>query len=626
MKKFLLSAFSVVALATAAVAQPTLTVQDSISVNTTWGPTQQYLLKGYVYVTAGATLTIEPGVIIKGDKNTKGTLIVERGAKLIANGTPISPIVFTSNQGIGQRTYGDWGGIIICGKAPTNWRAGEALVEGGPRSKYGGTDAHDNSGSLSFVRIEYPGVAFSPNNEVNGLTLCGVGDATNIDHVQVSFSGDDSYEWFGGTVNAKYIVSLAGWDDDFDTDCGYSGKNQFVVSVRDPYAADQSGSKAFESDSYQSGTATGKLGNTNDSITRPVFSNVTAIGPLVSAGSTNYDNQYVSAVQIRRGSSLSILNSIIGGYPCGILIDEPGPTWGSTVANLQSNNLQIRNTIVAGTGTTTPPYTNFNIGKDVMFFYGDANRTLTPTTVNSDTTTGTPFAPAAGPYGWFLTSKFGNKIYSSVQNGVKLQSPFYTTNGTPNLVPTSISPVCYATKLFVSWGAVPADVFNPNLPISYDTTSPATYNVPGVPPDFDSSKANDPFFARVNFVGAFSGTGTTNDNWMNGWCNFNPNNTDYTHVASTYVTQAPLAVTQAKLFPNPAGEVAYLAMNLTAASTVSITVADVTGKIVANVFQGENVIGENRFAIDLTNMTTGMYFVNVVTDNMHKSYKLNVIK
>jgi Secretion system C-terminal sorting domain len=623
MKKFLLSAFSVVALATAAVAQPTLTVQDSISVNTTWGPTQQYLLKGYVYVTAGTTLTIEPGVIIKGDKNTKGSLIIERGAKLIANGTPASPIVFTSNQPIGQRSYGDWGGVILCGKAPVNWRAGFAQVEGGPRSLYGGTDVHDNSGSLSFVRIEYPGVAFSPNNEINGLTLCGVGDATNLDHIQVSYSGDDSYEWFGGSVNGKFLVALAGWDDDFDTDNGYTGKNQFVFGLRDPFAADQSGSKAFESDSYQSGTASGLLGNTNDSITRPIFSNVTAIGPLVSNTSTNYDNQFVSGAHIRRGSSISILNSIIGGYPCGILIDESSASFGSTTANLQSNNLQIRNTIVAGTGITTPPYTNFGIGKDVMYVK-DGARSLTPTTADADTTTGTPFGTASGPYGWFLTPKYGNKIYASVTNGVRLQNPFNLTN--PNPVPTSTSPVCYSSKLFVSWGAVPADIFNPNLPISYDTTSPATYNVPGVPPDFDSSKANDPFFSRVNFVGAFSGTGTTNDNWMNGWCNFNPNNTDYTHVASTYVTQAPLAVTQAKLYPNPAGEVAYLAMNLTAASTVSITVADVTGKIVANVFQGENVIGENRFAIDLTNMTTGMYFVNVVTDNMHKSYKLNVIK
>ena len=121
-----------------------------------------------VYVTYGAILTIDSGVIIKGDKNTKGTLIIERGAKIIAKGTKTAPIVFTSNQPAGARAYGDWGGIIICGSAPTNWTAGQAQVEGGPRSFYGGTNPNDNSGVLEFVRIEFPGVAFSPGHEVNG--------------------------------------------------------------------------------------------------------------------------------------------------------------------------------------------------------------------------------------------------------------------------------------------------------------------------------------------------------------------------------------------------------------------------------------------------------------------------
>src|ERR1051326_4791287 len=160
----------------------TINVQDSIFTNTHWTACNQYVLYGYVYVVNGVTLTIDPGTIIKGDKNTKGTLIIERGAKIIANGNASQPIIFTSNQPMGSRTYGDWGGVILCGKAPVNWLAGYGQVEGGPRSLYGGTNPHDNSGSLSYVRIEFGGVAFSPNNEVNGLTLCGVGDATSIDH------------------------------------------------------------------------------------------------------------------------------------------------------------------------------------------------------------------------------------------------------------------------------------------------------------------------------------------------------------------------------------------------------------------------------------------------------------
>jgi hypothetical protein len=306
MKKLLLLALTVCGFQAAQAQVTVQTVQDSISTNTTWTNNKQYLLKGFVYVTSGATLTIDSGVIIKGDKNTKGTLIIERGAKIIAKGTATAPIVFTSNQPAGARSYGDWGGLIICGAAPTNWTAGQAQVEGGPRSFYGGTNANDNSGTLQYVRIEFPGVAFSPGNEVNGLSLCGVGAGTTIDHIQVSYCGDDSYEWFGGNVNSKYLVSYRGWDDDFDTDCGYAGRNQFVFGLRDPYAADQSGSKAFENDSYLSGTNSGLL--TDTLATKAIFSNVTVVGPLVSPTSTAFDPQFVSAVHARRGSAQSILN------------------------------------------------------------------------------------------------------------------------------------------------------------------------------------------------------------------------------------------------------------------------------------------------------------------------------
>ena len=184
-----------------------------------------YLLKGWVYVAAGSELTIEPGTIIKGDKQTMAALIVERGGKLIAQGTETAPIVFTSEEAKGQRRPGDWGGLILCGKAPHN--AGEAQIEGGPRTKHGGNDAHDNSGVLSYVRVEFAGYPFEKDKEINGVTFGSVGDGTKIDHVQVSYSNDDSFEWFGGTVNCKNLIAYRGWDDDFDTDNGYSGHVQY---------------------------------------------------------------------------------------------------------------------------------------------------------------------------------------------------------------------------------------------------------------------------------------------------------------------------------------------------------------------------------------------------------------
>lgn len=582
-------------------------VQDSISTNTHWTADQQYLLKGYVYVTAGATLTIDPGTIIKGDKNTKGSLIVERGAKLMAVGTAAAPIVFTSNQAPGNRSYGDWGGVILCGKAPNNWANGTSQVEGGPRSLYGGTDAHDNSGQLSYVRIEFPGIAFSPNNEINGLTLCSVGDGTQLDHIQVSYSGDDSYEWFGGTVNAKYLVALGTWDDDFDTDNGYSGKNQFVASLR-ANVADQSGSKAFESDSYQTGTVTGLL-DTNG-LTKPVFSNATIIGPIQNPASYSVDPNFVSALHIRRGSALSLVNSIVVGYPAGVLIDQSAAAFGSTTANITSGTLQFRHNIIAGIPTNSTPSR-----KEFMYVI-DGARSLTPTTANGDTVTNNPFNPFAGPYSWGLNPAFGNKIYTSQSGDVRLQNPFNLTN--PNMVPTSTSPIVYNS----------AHTFNPNNPLNSDTTSNyAHYNMPGFAPNFSDNKSADAFFSKVNYVGAFSGTGTTTDNWMAGWCNFDPLNTDYSKVNTpTAVATMPTNVTSAVVFPNPAANNATVMVQLKEMGTLRVAVTDITGKLVKEVYAGENISGTQNININVTDLNAGLYIVLIQSNGTQKNVKLSVIK
>ncbi|HMC97403.1 MAG TPA: hypothetical protein VKG92_07120, partial [Flavobacteriales bacterium] len=315
-----------------------VTVSGSLTANTTWDNSHQYLLSGFVYVEDGVTLTIQPGTIIKGDKPTKGTLIIKRGGRINAVGTSASPIVFTSNQPAGSRDYGDWGGIIICGKANNNQPGGEALIEGGPDAYYGGgtsPDDADNSGTLSYVRIEFPGIALQPNQEINGLTLGAVGSGTTIDHIQVSYSGDDSYEFFGGAVNARNIVALRGWDDDFDSDNGFRGRVQFAVSLRDPNIADQSGSNGFESDNDASGTTTAPY-------TQPVFSNVSILGPYaVSASAPN--TQFKRAAHIRRNSRCNIHNSVIAGFPTGLLIDgAPAET------NATNNDLQVRHTALAG--------------------------------------------------------------------------------------------------------------------------------------------------------------------------------------------------------------------------------------------------------------------------------------
>jgi len=319
-------------------------VSGDIKTNTTWKADKIYLLKGFVYVTDAATLTIEPGTIVKGDKATKGTLVITRGSKIEAAGTADKPIVFTSNLGAGGRSSGDWGGIILLGKAPVN-PASTPNIEGGLDPKgdaakyiqYGGTDANDNSGTLKYVRIEYAGIPFSPDNEINGLTMGGVGAGTTLDYIEVYKSGDDSFEWFGGTVNAKHLISIGAQDDDFDTDFGFSGKVQFGLAQRAQVIADFSGSNGFESDNDA-------VGSNNTPQTGAVFSNMTIVGPLLSPTTTSGINaNFQHAAQIRRNSSLSLFNSVLTNYTEGVYYDDGLPA-GSSV-NASANYLAGRSVV-----------------------------------------------------------------------------------------------------------------------------------------------------------------------------------------------------------------------------------------------------------------------------------------
>ncbi|WP_276133400.1 T9SS type A sorting domain-containing protein [Polluticoccus soli] len=624
MKKLILSALSMFAL-TQAFAYNTQTVKDSISTSTTWEPTQQYLLKGWVYVTSGTTLTIKPGCIIRGDKNTKGTLIVERGAKIIAEGTASLPIVFTSAEEQGDRSYGDWGGVVICGQAPTNWTAGEAQVEGGPRSKYGGSDPNDNSGILRYVRIEFAGIAFSPNNEVNGLTLAGVGAGTQIDHVQVSYSGDDAYEWFGGNVNSKYLVSIGTWDDDFDTDAGYAGKNQFIYSLRDYQSADVSGSKAFESDSYLAGTVSG-IGD-NSKATRAVFSNVTVAGPLNTPAFTGANSQFVAAVHLRRGSAQSLLNSVFLGYPAGLLIDESSSSYGSTTANILDNSLQFRSNIIAGIPTNATP------AQKEIIYVKDGARNLTPTNAYADTTTGSPFGSFNGPWNWLKASANNNWIFATENNGVRLFAPFNLSN--PNPVPQSTSPISYNAKTLPAYmtpgGSDPfangkVYPFNPAKAINTDTSGMfVNYNAPQIVPDFTTTKANDAFFDKVNYVGAFAGTQTTSDNWMKGWTNFDPNNTFY-DIVSVNVNEAQNNEGNVVLFPNPARQATTLSFDVAETADVRVMMVDMAGRVVKKMYEATNAKGAQTATVDLSDVTPGVYFVSIITGEKQKVVKLSVIK
>jgi len=389
----------------------TITITGRINADTTFRKANTYILKGLVYIVGNHTLTIEAGTVIKGSYSGAdvAALIITRGSKINAVGTETDPIIFTSASANPQS--GDWGGIVLCGKASINASYnginGLYQVEGGIDNANGdglagsgdGTPAttptdNDNSGTIQYVRIEYAGYAYQPDKEINSLTMACVGSGTTIDHVQVVYAKDDAYEWFGGTVNCKNLIAYKTQDDDFDTDNGFSGKVQFGLIIRDSLIADISTSEAFESDNNASGTtATPK--------TKAIFSNVTAIGPRATLNN-NGSSLFRCGAQIRRNSALSIFNSIIMGWPQGILIDNTTGT--ATALNIEDSSLRLRNVTLAGNGnaTTAQP----------LAYSGSAGGT----NVNSLATLNT----------WFTNSFYGNDILTNTSD-VKLIQPYNYT-------------------------------------------------------------------------------------------------------------------------------------------------------------------------------------------------------
>lgn len=434
--------------------------------NTTLTYPNKYNLKGFVYVKEGVTLTIDAGVIIKGDKATKATLIIERGAKIIARGTRELPIAFTSSQPAGSRKAGDWGGIIILGKATNN--QGEQTIEGGVRSKHGGTNDADNSGVLSYVRCEFAGIEYSTDNEINGITFGSVGSGTIVDHVQVSYSGDDSFEWFGGCVNAKYLVAFRGWDDDFDTDNGFSGKIQFAVSIRDPKVGDKSASNGFESDNDANGSSANPA-------TGAVFANVSLFGTVYNPATytneagvngSSVDARFQAAAHLRRNTQQNIFNSLFAGFPIGLIIENGGK--GDAQGNATNGLLNVNNCVVAGC------VKNF---QDKQVWAGQSQYD------NAD-------GSDVFVKGYFERSGGGNRTFASLSD------------------------------LKLSGGSSPlSNLANPAIFLNSDSPlkNGATWTHPKVASGFD----------KVDYIGAFAPTETSSNSWLSGWTNFDPQNTAY---------------------------------------------------------------------------------------------------
>ncbi len=395
---------------------PTVTVSANITSNTTWATGQTVLLAGQIYVTNNAVLTIQPGVIIRGSSTILGSsLIMTKGTQLIANGTVNQPIVFTSDKAPGSRGVGDWGGIIILGRATNNLPGGLGNIEGlpvGTNSEHGGTNDNDNSGSLKYVRIEFGGYAYQTNKEINGLTMGSVGKGTQIDYVQTSFTNDDAFEWFGGTVDCKHLVSFRNLDDDFDCDNGFRGNVQFGLIVRDPALADNptiSTSEGFECDNDAGGTAATPQ-------TRAVFSNITAIGPYRGNSAQLIASGYRRGLRLRRNTAMQVFNSIFMDFKNGIHIDGT-----ACESNASNNILKFKHNVIAQTSGITPKVVEINTGSTftiAAWFGANANDSLT-TSANILTT----------PYNYTSPDYRPVSTNTLVANGANFGDPAFVSGG-----------------------------------------------------------------------------------------------------------------------------------------------------------------------------------------------------
>ncbi len=270
---------------------------------------KDYLLKFQAVVKPGVTLTVERGTRILGDAATKGTLVVQPGGRLIARGSREAPVVFTSSKPAAERAAGDWGGVILLGNAPINLRdergrPARGQVEGLTRGgAYGGDSPEDNSGALEYVRIEYSGTVLGPGNEINGLTLAGVGRGTLLDHIQVRHTADDCFEFFGGTVDGKHLICQYNGDDGFDWDYGYTGRLQFLVLQQDPNVTGNA--NGFEGDNDPSSSD-------NSPRSAPTIYNATLCGINKLASKEQF------GMLLRKGTGATIRNVIVTGFDVGL--------------------------------------------------------------------------------------------------------------------------------------------------------------------------------------------------------------------------------------------------------------------------------------------------------------------
>lgn len=327
----------------------TTAIRGDITTNTTWTKNNTYVLKGVVVVKNGATLTIEAGTQIRGEVGwdstagvpmAAGGLMIARDGHLQALGSACEPIVFAPHATGSRVVPGTWLGVVVLGEAPVNVPGGAALFESGyfgEDGRFGGANEADSSGVLQFVRIEYAGGTYDLTNRWSGLTLAGVGSKTLVRNIQVSFSGENGFEWLGGNVHASRLISYRNTKEDLSSSLGYKGKVQFVYALRDPALAAASGSSGFQS-------INDTLGSGNTPQTAGSFSNITIIGPREQAGITA-NAGYREAMNFSSNAASSVYNSVFVGFSTGLNFAD-----NLTAQNYSTGLIQLTHNVMANMG------------------------------------------------------------------------------------------------------------------------------------------------------------------------------------------------------------------------------------------------------------------------------------
>lgn len=430
---------------TSALGAFTKTISGDITTNTTWHPDTTYILSGFIHVANGATLTILPGTTIKGDFSTVGSsLFILRGARINAVGTAALPIVFTSSQPVGQRKPGDWGGLVVVGNGILSRTGVDIEIEGTntatgntPGTNYrvlysGGTTNTDNSGELRYVRVEYAGYAPSVNNELNSFSFGAVGSGTKLSYLQSMAGLDDSFEFWGGAVDASYLVSYEAGDDHYDMSEGYQGRLQYLIALQTARLTQRTGAgspssdpQGIENDGCEGSGCTN--GRNTTPFTSPVVANFTLIGTndVATSGSSGG-----IGMMLRRGTAGFYVNGVVARWPRGAISIRDAETYaraGSVVTpDLASADLAVRNVLIAesalafqtGTGQNAFDMTSNNIVQDGTLT--TALFTAFPSTIGATTTSAafdwTPATGSAAATGGLAT--FSGKLATAAGSAV----------------------------------------------------------------------------------------------------------------------------------------------------------------------------------------------------------------